>query len=143
MNLIRFKHNPSSLLSELMEDFDKSIFSRGSEADQMIPAVNIRENEDAFMLDMAAPGMKKEDFKINLDNNVLSISSEQQQQHEEEKEKWTRREFAYSSFCRSFTLPKSIDMDKIKADYKNGILSVKLPKREEAKVALNREIAVS
>jgi HSP20 family protein len=145
MNLIRFKHHPASLLSELMEDFDKNIFSRGSEADSMIPAVNIRENEEAFMLDLAAPGMKKADFKINLDNNVLSISSEKKQEHEEENsnEKWTRREFAYSSFCRTFTLPKSVDLDKIKADYKEGILAVSLPKREEAKVAVNREIAVS
>jgi HSP20 family protein len=143
MNLIRFKQHPSSLLAELMEDFDRNIFSRGGEADSMIPAVNIRESEDAFILDLAAPGKKKEDFKINLDNNVLSISAEQKQQDEETNERWTRREFAYSSFTRSFTLPKSVDLDKIKADYKDGILAVSLPKREDAKVAINREIAVS
>ncbi len=143
MNLIRFKHNPGSLLAELMEDFDKNIFSRGSEADSMVPAVNIRENEDAFILDLAAPGMKKEDFKINLDNNVLSISSEKKHESNESNEKWTRREFAYSSFCRTFTLPKSIDLEKIKADYKDGILALQLPKREEAKVAVNREIKIS
>ncbi len=143
MNLIRFKHQPSSLLAELMEDFDKNIFSRGSEAEKMVPAVNIRESEDAFILDLAAPGMSKKDFKINLDNNVLSISSEQKQEDDQTNERWTRREFAYSSFCRTFTLPKSVDLEKIKADYKDGILTVKLPKREEARVAINREIAIS
>lgn len=143
MNLIRFKHQPSSLLAELMEDFDKNIFSRGSEAEKMVPAVNIRESEDAFILDLAAPGMSKKDFKINLDNNVLSISSEQKLEDDQTNERWTRREFAYSSFCRTFTLPKSVDLEKIKADYKDGILTVKLPKREEARVAINREIAIS
>ncbi len=143
MNLIRFNPHPVSLLSELMEDFDKNFFMRNAEPQGMVPSVNIRESEEGFMLDLAAPGLKKEDFKVNLDNNVLTISSEQKNENEEKSEKYTRKEFFYSSFSRSFTLPKTIDLDKIKADYNNGILSLSLPKREDAKVAVNREIAIA
>lgn len=143
MNLIRFNQHPVSLLSELMEDFDRNFFPRNNENRGMVPSVNIRENEENFLLDLAAPGLKKEDFKINLDNNVLTISSEMKEENEEKNEKFTRREFYFNSFSRSFTLPKTIDLDKIKADYKDGILSIALPKREEAKVAINREIAIS
>jgi len=126
-----------------MEDFDKNFFMRNAEPQGMVPSVNIRESEEGFMLDLAAPGLKKEDFKVNLDNNVLTISSEQKNENEEKSEKYTRKEFFYSSFSRSFTLPKTIDLDKIKADYNNGILSLSLPKREDAKVAVNREIAIA
>lgn len=143
MNLIRFNQHPVSLLSELLEDFDMNFFTRNPETRGMVPAVNIRESEDNFVLDVAAPGMKKEDFKINLDNNVLTISSEQKNENEEKNEKYTRKEFFYNAFSRSFTLPKTIDLDKIRADYKDGVLSVSLPKREDAKVAVNREIAIA
>ncbi len=112
MNLIRFKHHPASLLSELMEDFDKNIFSRGSEADSMIPAVNIRENEEAFMLDLAAPGMKKEDFKINLDNNVLSISSEKKHEEENSNEKWTRRSLLTARSAAPLLCPRALTWTK-------------------------------
>lgn len=143
MNLIRLNQNPVNFLSDLMEDFEKNLIFRSQENRSAIPSVNIREVEDHFILDMAAPGLRKEDFKINLENNVLSITSESKKEEEEKNEKYTRKEFNYSSFCRSFSLPKSIDLDKIKADYKDGILTIALPKREEAKVALNREISIS
>ncbi len=144
MSLIRFNQHPVSLLSELMEDFDKNIFYRNKgESKGMVPSANIRETENSFVLDLAVPGLNKEDFKINLDSNVLTVSSDVREENEEANEKYTRREFYYNSFCRSFTLPKTIDLDNIKADYKEGILSVNLPKREEAKVAINREIAIS
>jgi len=142
MNLIRFNQHPVSMLSELMEDFDRN-WLRSSETRPMIPAVNISEKEDDFMLELAAPGMQKSDFKINLDNNVLTISSEKEGESEEKSEKYSRKEFCYSSFSRSFTLPKSINFDKIKADYKDGVLKVNLPKREDAKVALNRQIEIA
>lgn len=142
MNLIRFNQHPVSMLSELLEDFDRNFYN-STERSGMVPAVNIREREDHFLLELAAPGMKKDDFKIKLDNNVLTISSEQKEESEETKEKFTRKEFFYQSFSRSFTLPKSVDLDKIKADYNNGVLSLNMPKREEAKVAINREIAIS
>jgi len=131
------------MLSELMEDLDRNFMWRSAETRPMMPAVNISENEDSFMLEMAAPGMQKSDFKINLDNNVLTLSSEKQDEKEENNENFSRKEFNYSSFSRSFTLPKSIDFDKIKADYKDGILKVSLPKREDAKVALNRQIEIA
>ncbi|MDA3942507.1 MAG: Hsp20/alpha crystallin family protein [Bacteroidetes bacterium] len=143
MNLIRFNQRPVSMLSELMEDLDRNFMWRSAETRPMMPAVNISENEDNFMLEMAAPGMQKSDFKINLDNNVLTLSSEKQDEQEENNENFSRKEFNYSSFSRSFTLPKSIDFDKIKADYKDGILKVSLPKREDAKVALNRQIEIA
>ena len=142
MNLIRFNQRPVSMLSEMMEDFDRN-WLRSSEARPMMPAVNISENEDDFMLELAAPGMQKSDFKINLDNNVLTLSSEKQDESEDKCENYSRREFCYSSFSRSFTLPKSINYDKIKADYKDGVLKVELPKREDAKVALNRQIEIA
>jgi HSP20 family protein len=143
MNLIRFNQHPVNMLSELMEDFDRNFFFRSQENRANMPSVNIIETEEGFSLELAAPGLKKEDFKINLDNNILSISAETQNESEEKTEKMIRKEFCYNSFRRSFSLPKAIDLEKIKADYKDGILSVGLPKREEAKVAINREIAIS
>ncbi|HPE43117.1 MAG TPA: Hsp20/alpha crystallin family protein [Bacteroidales bacterium] len=143
MNLIRFNQHPVSMLNELMEDFDRNLFSRQNGRQQMTPAVNIRENEEGFVLEMAAPGIQKSDFKINLDNNVLTLSAEKQEEKEENTERFNRREFNYGSFCRSFSLPKTINLDKIKADYKDGILLVSLPKREDAKVAVNRQIEVA
>ncbi len=143
MNLIRFNQHPVNMLSELMEDFDRNFFFRSQENRANMPSVNIRETEEGFALELAAPGLKKEDFKISLDNTILSISAETQNESEEKTEKMIRKEFSYNSFRRSFSLPKAIDLEKIKADYKDGILSVGLPKREEAKVAINREIAIS
>ncbi|HQO49321.1 MAG TPA: Hsp20/alpha crystallin family protein [Bacteroidales bacterium] len=142
MNLIRFNQHPASMLSELMEDFDRN-FVFHPQSRNFSPSVNISETEEGFGLELAAPGLKKEDFKVNLDNNVLTISAELKNESEEKSEKLIRREFSYSSFSRSFSLPKSIDLDKIKADYKDGILKIGLPKREEAKVAVNREISIA
>src|SRR5690625_272441 len=108
-------------------------------------AVNVKENDYEFILEVAAPGMKKEDFKLELDNNVLSISSEKKEEKETEdkEEKFTLREFSYSSFKRSFTLPETVDHSKISADYKDGVLKIELPKREEAKVQPKRTIEIS
>lgn len=143
MNLIRFNQHPIQFLNEMMEDFDKNFYLRQSEAHMMRPAVNIRETEHSFLLELAAPGLKKEDFKVNLDNNVLTISAEVNREEETKNERFTRREFSYGQFSRSFSLPKAINLEEIKADYNYGILSVTLPKREEAKVAINREIAIA
>jgi HSP20 family protein len=125
-----------------MEDFEKNIFNRMEEARGDVPAVNIRDEKDSFVMELAAPGLKKGDFKINLDNQLLTISSEKKEEKEEQEENYTRKEFAFSSFSRSFTLPKTIVFDKIKADYKDGILVVKLPKKEE-EAKLTREIKVA
>jgi len=107
------------------------------------PAANIIENTDAFLLDIAAPGMKKEDFKINLENNILNISAEIEDAKKEEGKNYTRKEFYYGSFSRAFTLPKTIDTDSIRADYNSGILQITLPKKDEARVDLKKEIKIS
>ena len=97
------------------------------------PAINISNNEDDFLVEMAVPGMKKDDFKIDLDNNVLTISSEQKSENESNEDNYTRREFNYSSFTRSFTLPETVDGEKIYAKYEDGVLGITIPKKEEAK----------
>lgn len=108
-----------------------------------LPAVNTSENNDAYALEVAAPGMKKEDFKIELDNNTLTISSEQEENHEVKENEYSRREFKYNSFTRSFQLPENkVDSSKIYAKYVDGILYVNIPKREEAKVQPSRMIEV-
>jgi HSP20 family protein len=106
-----------------------------------VPAVNIQEDEKQFLLEFAVPGMKKDDFKINLENQMLTISSEIKEENEETKTNYTRREFGCNSFSRSFTLPKNIVADKIKADYNDGILNISIPKDEKTK--LTREIKVA
>jgi|APIni6443716594_1056825.scaffolds.fasta_scaffold109785_2 HSP20 family protein len=109
-----------------------------------LPAVNIKENEDSFMIEVAAPGLTKDDFKVNLDQNRLTISSEKSEEKNETEEKYTRREFSYQSFQRSFTLPEgTVDGDKIAARYNDGILQVTLPKREEIKPKPARTIEIS
>jgi HSP20 family protein len=92
---------------------------------------------------MAAPGLTKEDFKINVENDVLTVSNEKKTETSEKNEKYTRKEFSYSSFLRSFTLPEIVDMEKINAGYENGILTLTLPKKEEAKPKSPREIKIS
>ncbi len=97
-----------------------------------VPAVNIKENETGFELELAVPGAKKEDFKVEIDNDVLTISSEGKTENVESKENYTRKEFSYTAFKRAFTLPESVDGSKIDATYESGILKLALPKREEA-----------
>lgn len=104
------------------------------------PAVNVVENENGFRVELAAPGFQKTDFKLNLEGNRLTISSEKEQK---EEEKYTRREFVYGSFQRTFTLPTSVDTEKIAAIYQDGILMVELPRKEEAKVKPNRSIDIA
>lgn len=107
------------------------------------PAVNIVENEDGYRIEVAAPGLQKSDFKLDLDHNRLTISAQKEEKSEEKKDKYTRREFSYSSFQRSFTLPTTVDGEKISATYTDGVLLVQLPKREEAKVKPQRTIEIA
>jgi HSP20 family protein len=109
-----------------------------------IPSVNIKETENEFEVDMAAPGMAKDDFRIELNNSVLTISSEKQSDSKTNDGKnITRREFSYQSFSRSFTLPAIVETDKISAKYENGILRLNIPKKEEAKPKPVKQITVS
>ncbi len=138
MNLVRFQNSP--LFAGLFRDFENEFFNKPEMERGDIPAVNIKEDEKQYVLEMAAPGLKKEDFKINLDNQILTISREVEEKKEEKNENYTRREFWFNSFSRSFTLPETIDFDKIKADYRNGILKITLPKDEKAR--LTRDIKI-
>ena len=139
MNLTRFNHRP--FFPGMMYDFEKSISKNEASCNGNFPAVNIQEDEKQFTLEVAAPGLKKDDFKISMENFHLTISREVNEEKEEVKDNFTRREFAYNNFSRSFRLPKTILVNKIKADYKDGILSIALAKDE--KITLTREISVN
>jgi HSP20 family protein len=122
----------------MFDSFLASDFRRWS-----TPAVNIRETDDSYKIEMAAPGMKKEDFKISVDNETLTISSEAKQEASEKNEHYSRKEFSFSSFTRSFNLPEFADTEKIAASYENGIMNIIIPKKEEARPKPPREIKVS
>ena len=110
-----------------------------------LPAVNVMENDNEFLIEVAAPGLKKEDFKLNFENGKLIISSERKNENvEKDGETVTRREFSYQSFQRSFNVPENVvNSDKIAAKYNNGILHVALPKREEIKPKPAKQIKIS
>ncbi|HLO58915.1 MAG TPA: Hsp20/alpha crystallin family protein [Bacteroidales bacterium] len=127
------------------EFFNGDLFPRFFDAEnrQSLPAVNIIEGKDDYRIEVAAPGLRKEDFRINLDNNVLTVSSEREEKKESNEEKVMRKEFNYYSFSRSFTLPQTVDSEKIQASHKDGILHIMIPKRDEAKQKPSRDIKIS
>ena len=98
-----------------------------------VPSVNVSETSDDYRIEMAAPGMVKENLDVKIENELLVITGNQQEQKEDHQNKYHRREFSYQSFQRSFHLPEGIDIERIEATYKEGILSVRLPKKEEIK----------
>ncbi|MBN1599165.1 MAG: Hsp20/alpha crystallin family protein [Bacteroidales bacterium] len=118
--------------------------SNFSSTNTSLPAVNVKEDDNKYLIDVAAPGMKKDDFKLNYDNGSLTISSEKKEENEENNGKYTRREFSYQSFQRTFNVPEDmIDSGKIEAKYDDGILHISLPKKEEAKPKPARSIKIS
>ncbi len=122
-------------------DWNTSNFAPG---DSSLPAVNVKETDDDYQIHVAAPGLRKGDFRVNLENDRLTICSEKQDEQKEDEENYTRREFRYQSFQRSFHVPEDlVDAEKINASYGEGILTVKLPKREEARPKPAREIKIS
>jgi HSP20 family protein len=130
MNLIR-KQPP--FFPSLIDDFINTDWNlKVPSFSSTVPAVNIKELDSQFEIELAVPGMKKDDFEIEVEDGVLSISSTQEEEQVNEKGKFTRREFSYSSFRRSFTLPDSVNPTKIDATYKEGVLLVLLPKHKEA-----------
>lgn len=140
------KRNQTAQLPNLLDDFLKADWFGGTSNSFAMntPAVNVIEREDSFSVQVAAPGMKKEDFNIELDNDMLSISAEQKIENDQEEEgKYTRREFSFSTFKRNFNLPDTINTAEIKAEYLDGVLHVELPKREEAKTQPKRLIEIS
>ena len=122
-------------------DNDLSTFI-GRDAIDTIPAVNVIDEKDVFKVEVAAPGMKKEDFNVNVENDRLTLSVEKKESNGVEG-KITRREYRYGSFTRSFMLPETVKQDKINATYNDGILKVTIPKKEEAKQKLARKIKIA
>lgn len=135
MSLVRFSNQYPSLFDQFLNNDLFNWSSRNfSDTNTTLPSVNIKEDSVGYDVEVAAPGFGKEDFKIELNNNVLTISSEKQEENEtKEGQLFTRREFSYQSFNRSFTLPNTVENDKITAKYDNGILKISIPKKEEAK----------
>jgi HSP20 family protein len=128
---IILRDNGSSFPS-LVDEFFKPSWNWNEGFSVNVPACNIKETEKSFTLELAAPGRKKDDFQIEIDNDMLSISSEQssESQKEEDDGRYSRKEFSYSSFTRSFSLPESVNMEKIDASYKDGVLHITLPKMD-------------
>ena len=127
------------------DDFFNDKFFNGftsSAGKNVTPAVNVTEEEKSFKIELAAPGVLPADFKIDLENDLLTISSEHKEEKEENERKYLRKEFNYSSFKRSFQLPDTIDTDNIRANHNAGVLTIELPKREEIVQKAHRQIEV-
>jgi len=138
--ITRRSYKPLTLSDFFNEDFFPT-FNRNSGS---LPAVNIREDEKAFYLELAVPGMNKKDLRIEVKDDVLTISSEHKEEKQDESEGYRRKEFSFSSFCRSFYLPEDVNGEKIGATYRDGILNVEIPKLEEEKKKERiREINIS
>jgi HSP20 family protein len=129
-----------NMVNEFFRDDD---FFDGRFRMMRAPAVNVQETNDAFKLEVAAPGMKKSDFKVEVENGYLVISAETKAEKEETAENYTRKEFSFNAFKRTFWLPDGIKEDKINATYKDGMLYVTLPKTEVKKVEAKKKIAIS
>ena len=125
----------------LEEPFFETPFWNGRRFSR-VPAANIKETEKEFLVEVAAPGMNKKDFHIDIDNKMLEIKVEKEEEKEEKDVDFTRKEYDYTAFYRSFNLPDNVKEDKIKAEYINGVLKVHLPKTVESKKKKVKEIAV-
>jgi len=147
MSLI--KRNEANWLPSVFDDMFKTDWLGGTtnvnSIGTSIPAVNIQETEDMFKVEVAAPGKTREDFNIELDNDVLTISAEEKKESEtsEKNGRFTRKEFSYSNFKRAFSLPDTVNSEEISASYENGVLMINLPKKDEAKVQPKRMIEIS
>ncbi len=132
------KQNPKTF-NNLFEDFFFNYpqsWGRDAQANNFnVPPVNIHETTDGYHVELSAPGRNKEDFKVNVENNLLTISFEKQEQTENKEFKTIRREFGSKSFKRSFSLDDKVNADAIQAKYENGVLQLFIPKKEEVKVA--------
>ncbi len=145
MNLVKFSNNRPSVFDRFFDndmlDWNNRHFS---DTNTTLPSVNIKENTDEYIVEVAAPGFDKKDFNIEVENDTLIISSEKKVKTEEkDDERVTKREFSYQSFTRSFALPVLVEREKIKAKYDNGILNILIPKKEEAKPKPPKRIEIS
>jgi HSP20 family protein len=145
MTLVKFNEGKNRGLTRSgFDDVFESIFNDTFLSDRMVsrvPAVNISETDGHYHIELAAPGLKKEDFKVNLDQDVLTISAEHQTEQDEHDKKYNKREYSYTSFVRSFTLPDSADDASIEAGYTDGVLKINVAKKEEARTA-SRQIEI-
>jgi HSP20 family protein len=143
------KTNPKGALipSVFSDFFDSNQFFSPRwferEFSETLPAVNIKEDGKQFNIELAVPGFSKGDFKITAEDDVLTLSAEKKEEKSEKDERYTRREYSYSSFSRSFSLPQNANAEKVDAKYENGILKLALPKKEETKASPRKEIKVS
>lgn len=146
MSLVKFKHRRRPFRNLITSDFfntddffNDNFLNRKLEE----PALNIKETDDDYQVELAAPGYSKKDFEVNIDNGYLNVSAKKSSSNEEEEDNYTRKEFSYDSFERSLLLPESIEDEKVKANYKDGLLKFTLSKKEEAKKHSPKVIEVS
>ena len=135
----------SPMFSNVLENFlgsDWDDFFSNFE-NETVPAVNVKEDKENYNIEVAAPGMNKNDFDVNVENGVLNITAQHEEKDEDKEENFTRREFSYRSFKRSFTLPESVKDEDIKAKYEEGILRITIPKKEETKTENAKKIEIS
>ena len=145
MTLVRYQNQLPSIFDRFfnteMDGWNRKNYSN---TNTTLPSVNIKENLDAFFVEVAAPGFEKSDFNIELNNDILTISSDRQINEEvKEGENVSRQEYSYQSFSRSFTLPELVENEKISAKYDNGILAITIPKKEEAKPKPIKQIKIA
>lgn len=135
-SLMRRTENVPSIFEDLFKPWNEWFDNSGSNLwgkMMKVPAVNITDNKDNYLVSLAVPGMDKKDFNIDIDGNLLTISAEKEENKEEKETRYSRREYSYSSFSRSFTIPEEVLIEKIDATYENGLLKLVLPKKEDAK----------
>ena len=153
MKLLKTRGNGSLFPRVVNDFFETDLFARPNLFDventfprwglSITPSVNITEKNKEFEIELAAPGLEKKDFKVEIENGILSVSCEKKQEEKEENENFRRREFSYQSFNRSFELPENSIPEKIDAHYEHGILKLTLPKREETSVKSRKEIKIA
>lgn len=139
------KRNRPALTNWADDFFGRDLLNNFFDSHSMTlqPSVNIAEGEKEYRIELAAPGLEKEDFKVNLEDGILVISSEKEMSETEKNEKFVRREFHYASFKKAFSLPEEVDLEKIDAVYEKGILKMTLPKKEAVlKAEEKRQISI-
>ena len=136
MSVVKWqKDDEFASFSSMFDDLFGRDYNKGLKTGTTVPAVNLREDDKSYQIEMAAPGLKKEDFKIDLHENIITISSQKQTENEvkDEQQHYTRREFSFTSFSRSFNVPENTNLEGVSASYENGVLSISLPKKEIVK----------
>lgn len=142
--LERFRGTDLPMVTDMLDSFFGNTPRLLREEASSVPRVNVSETDDKYKIEVAAPGLSKEDLHLDLDGDILTISAEKEEKHEDKAENgnYTRREFSYTSFSRSFTLPENANADKIDAQYKDGILNITIPKKEEKKQKSSKNIKI-